>query len=257
MRGLKIAWMLACLLLCHAFASAQAEAEANDRTRVDEDPIPLNLPEVKAKIGYPALAKATFTQGKVVVRLLIDENGNYVKHQLVQDPTTMLSSAVEAQIAALKFKPARFNGRRIACWVRIPFDFQLVPQSGAPFSTAGVFYSLDSALAHRDLVTHLFLNHQGLTQFPTKILGFPNLQVLDLGDNALTVIPDVVILLPFLSYLGLSHNQITTVPEAVWEMPSLQALNLKGNPIPKPEQKRLEREHRAVLEPVVGGRVQF
>ena len=40
----------------------------------DEAPIPLNLDSIKKLIGYPEEAKNANIEGKVVVRVLIDEN---------------------------------------------------------------------------------------------------------------------------------------------------------------------------------------
>lgn len=239
MRVLKLVSLSLALLLCGFGALAQTEAEANDRTRVDKDPIPINLEEVRARIGYPELAVATRSQGRVMMRVLVDQSGNCLKHQILQDPGSLLSRAVDDQITLLKFKPAIFDGHPIKCWVKIPFEFQLHPSAGSPFATDGVFFCLDSALRHPDRATHLVLNDQQMAVFPSEVLRLPYLRVLDLCGNALTEIPEEIQGLPRLMYLGLADNRVTELPKAIFAMPMLEEVNLRGNPIAPRTQKRI------------------
>ncbi|MFN8397698.1 MAG: TonB family protein [Bacteroidia bacterium] len=257
LRHLCILLILACMAAMPARSFAQAEAEANDRSRVDEPPIPLNLPEVKAQIGYPQLAVKTLTQGRVVVKLLISDEGAYIRHTLTDQPNPMLAQAVEARIAELKFKPAVFNGRRIDCWVTIPFEFELKQEgtTGQSGKREGVFYSLDSAMAQSGRVTHLFLDNQNLDHFPMEVLGFPELRVLELGGNHIKELPDEIVFLPSLEYLGLGDNELMDLPRMIWTLPSLRSIFLRGNAIPVKTQRTLEQSHGGQIEPKALGRV--
>lgn len=249
--------LIACMTAMPACLHAQSEAEASDRSRVDEPPVPLNLPEVKAKIGYPQLAVRTYTQGRVVVKILINDEGAYVRHTLIDQPNPMLAQAVEAEITALQFKPAVFNGRRIDCWVTIPFEFALKQEgtSSSPVKREGVFYSLDSALAQSGMVTHLFLDHHNLEQFPMEALGFPELRVLELGGNHIKELPDEIVFLPSLEYLGLGDNELTELPSMIWTLPHLKSIFLRGNAFPTKQQRSLEQSHGSQIEPKAMGRV--
>lgn len=257
LRHLCFLALFACMATMPATLYAQSEPEANDRSRVDEPPVPLNLPEVKAQIGYPPLAVRTYTQGRVVVKILINDEGAYVRHTLLDQPNPILAQAVEAEIAALQFKPAVFNGRRIDCWVTIPFEFELKQEgtSASPSKREGVFYSLDSALAQSGMVTHLFLGHQNLDQFPMEVLGFPELRVLELGGNHIQELPDEIVFLPRLEYLGLGDNQLTDLPRMIWTLPNLKTIFLRGNTFPVKTQRTLEQSHGDQIEPKSQGRV--
>ncbi|MEY3444818.1 MAG: hypothetical protein RLZZ519_3099 [Bacteroidota bacterium] len=98
----------------------------NDFVLLDKAPAPVNLDEIKGQIGYPKKAKEQKIEGKVVVKILLDRQGKYVKHSLYSDPHPDLSSAVTSQIPNLKCTPGMRNGKPVWCWITIPFDFRLI-----------------------------------------------------------------------------------------------------------------------------------
>ncbi len=98
----------------------------NDFVLLDKEPVPLNLNEIKGQIGYPKKAKDQELEGKVVVRILLDRQGNYNRHSLYSDPHPILSRAVTSQIPNLKCTPGMRSGKPVWCWVTIPFDFRLI-----------------------------------------------------------------------------------------------------------------------------------
>jgi len=83
------------------------------------------LAEVTKKIGYPIAASAQGIQGEVVMKILIDEAGHYVKHLIVNKVDVLLSNIVEAHITELRWKPAIYRGKPIPYWVNIPFSFKI------------------------------------------------------------------------------------------------------------------------------------
>lgn len=92
---------------------------------VEKVPQPVNLDEVVELIGYPELAKESSIEGQVIVRILLDEKGNYMKHSVIKNPHPLLTKAVEKQVHKLKFTPAIQAGKPVKYWVTIPFKFKL------------------------------------------------------------------------------------------------------------------------------------
>jgi len=84
------------------------------------------MDEVKNIIGYPDIARDAHIQGQVVVRVLVDEKGNYRKHKMIKRVHPILAEAVENHIHKLKFSPAIQGNRPIKFWVNIPFRFMLM-----------------------------------------------------------------------------------------------------------------------------------
>lgn len=91
-----------------------------------EEPQPLNLDEVWKLIGrYPQIAKDAGIQGTVVVRVLVDKEGKYMRHVILRKVHPMLTSVVEKGLPALRFTPAMLHGVPIMYWVNLPFKFRL------------------------------------------------------------------------------------------------------------------------------------
>ncbi|MDX1906061.1 MAG: TonB family protein [Bacteroidia bacterium] len=121
-----ILWLIVSLLLT-VRAQAQGEEPAIDQfIYADTEPAPLNMAEVRAAIGYPESAIERNVQGNVVVRILVDEAGAYVRHQVIKSDHPLLTQAVEPHVASLKFSPGLNAGTPLKFWVNIPFAFKLV-----------------------------------------------------------------------------------------------------------------------------------
>ena len=54
------------------------EPDINAFISVDQEAVPVNLDQIRKQVGYPQIARDAGIQGQVVIRVLIDENGNYV-----------------------------------------------------------------------------------------------------------------------------------------------------------------------------------
>jgi protein TonB len=93
---------------------------------LEKEPQAVNLGELKELIGYPPLAKEAEIQGKVVLRIMVDKNGDYVKHIVLKDPHPILTKAVTDKINHLKMTPGIQSGHPIKVWVTLPFDFTLL-----------------------------------------------------------------------------------------------------------------------------------
>lgn len=93
---------------------------------VEEEPKPINLDEVKSMIGYPTFARDAGIEGRVIIRVLVDEMGQYMKHKVINQVHPALTEACEKQIVKLRFTPAIQGGTPIKFWINIPFNFQLI-----------------------------------------------------------------------------------------------------------------------------------
>ena len=105
---------------------ADAEPRIDEFVSVEEEPQPININQLKQQIGYPEIARDAGIQGQVVVRVLVDKQGKYVKHQVVNQVHPLLSEAVEEHIEKLRFTPAIQAGRPMKFWVNMPFNFNLL-----------------------------------------------------------------------------------------------------------------------------------
>ncbi len=92
----------------------------------EEEPVPFNLDEVKRSIKYPQVARDAHIEGPVVVRILIDKNGNYVRHKVLISQHPILTAAIEEKLSKLRFTPAIQGGKPIMFWVNVPFGFKLM-----------------------------------------------------------------------------------------------------------------------------------
>jgi len=92
---------------------------------IGEEPKPINMDEFKRIVGYPAMAKEAGIEGKVTVRVLVDELGFYKKHIVLKDPHAILTRRVEKKLNALRFTPGIQGKEPVQVWVTIPVDFVL------------------------------------------------------------------------------------------------------------------------------------
>ncbi len=230
------------------------ELGRNEVVIVDQEATPVNLDTLKVMIGYPPAAKAAKIEGKVIIRVMVDEQGNYIQHIVEQDPHPILTEAVVSKIPLLRCSPAIQKSKPIKASITIPIQFRLTgeeshndqaKQTPAPTKQALTFSSLEAALACPDplMVDRLYLNGQHLTAFPMEVLQFPNLRMLELKDNQLTKMPAEILTLKHLRMLDLSMNQLSSLPTELWDMANLKQIVLRKNAFDKPTQKLLEKEH--------------
>lgn len=93
---------------------------------VMQEPTPINMDSVVQVIGYPRKAVRKNIQGQVIVRIMVDESGQYLKHQIIRPVHPILDEAIEAELPSLRFTPAiDADGQAIKFWVNIPFNFRL------------------------------------------------------------------------------------------------------------------------------------
>lgn len=106
--------------------AAQPEPDASAFVYVDKEPEILNFPEVVRSIGYPEAAAKAGVEGNVIMRVLVDANGGYVRHEVVRGLHPALEAAVAEHLPDLRFRPASLEGKPLMYWMNIPFSFRLV-----------------------------------------------------------------------------------------------------------------------------------
>ncbi len=103
------------------------QPDSKELVLVDAEPRPLNLAQIQQMIGYPDAAKKENLQGLVVVRVLVGQEGEYLRHEVIKDPTPILTQEVEKYLPALKMAPATKDGKPVNFWINVPFHFKLAP----------------------------------------------------------------------------------------------------------------------------------
>jgi TonB family protein len=105
--------------------SKNLEECLNKEDHCSREPQPLNMDEFRSRIRYPQKLRRKGIQGKVVLRVLIDKQGNYIRHMVFQNPHPQLTETVTKQVAMLRFAPCLLYGFPIKVWVNLPVDFKL------------------------------------------------------------------------------------------------------------------------------------
>lgn len=119
------------LMLFLAFVAApalaqDAEPSPDEFIDVEKEATSLNMDEIKGKLRYPQECRLRLVEGKVFVRVLVGEDGKIVKHIVKRTPHDLMTQEVERVLYDIRFSPAVLNGKPVAAWVTIPFDFKLV-----------------------------------------------------------------------------------------------------------------------------------
>ena len=94
---------------------------------LDKEAHPVNLKKVTDQIEYPAELVLAGIEGRVVYRVLVDKEGNYRKHQLLNSPNDGLTFLADDYLKNLEFTPAVQNGQKVSSWVNIPIVYKIAP----------------------------------------------------------------------------------------------------------------------------------
>lgn len=133
---MKALLMIAALLACFApVVAAQNESERveidarqgapQEDVRAEKEPQILNYAEVLRQLQYPEHLKKKGIEGKVILRVLIDGQGKYVRHIVAESPHEDLTKAAESVLPEFRFAPAESKGKPVNYWVALPVAFKL------------------------------------------------------------------------------------------------------------------------------------
>lgn len=106
----------------------EKEPDVNMFVVVEEEPKPINLAEIQKSIGFPTAARDANIEGSVVLRVLVERDGTYKRHIVLNSVHPILTKAVENEIHRLRFTPAIQGGKPIPFWMNIPINFKLITQ---------------------------------------------------------------------------------------------------------------------------------
>lgn len=78
-------------------------------------------------LQYPELARLAGVEGRVIVGVLVDEQGNSVKTTILKasGTKTKFEEAAQAAVLKLKWKPAMQRDKPVKVWISLPVHFRL------------------------------------------------------------------------------------------------------------------------------------
>jgi hypothetical protein len=101
--------------------AAPAWPDSSEFITYEREASTTNLDEIHQRIGYPAIPKDADLDGKFIVRILVDENGNYVRHYVVRMAHPAIMERIEPLVPEFRWIPAEKGGRPVPSWVTLPF----------------------------------------------------------------------------------------------------------------------------------------
>jgi|GEM_PF-1549733 len=93
------------------------------------------------------------------------------------------------------------------------------------------FSNLTEALKNPELYKSARFNNSGLTEFPEQIFLFPNLEEIDISQNALTTLPSRLKGLQYLKELDVNMNHLTSLGTEIISCSKLEVLQIQDNPL--------------------------
>lgn len=99
----------------------QPEAETPEFVAYDTPPRPKKI----IKPVYPEISKKAGIEGTVIVKLLIDVDGNVLRVKILKGLTPDINSAAKQAALATKFYPAKQRDKPVKVWVSYPIRFVL------------------------------------------------------------------------------------------------------------------------------------
>lgn len=113
------------LFLLFSLVSLSELSAQSKKAAVDKYPSCTNLAEVQQKMGYPKEAAKQGIEGKVFVKVLVDNKGNIAESKIVEGAPKLLAESVEKHISSLEFTAGEKDGKAVSTWMTLPFMFKL------------------------------------------------------------------------------------------------------------------------------------
>lgn len=100
--------------------------KADYTQELDKFPMPKGgMQAIQNNVVYPPEAKEKNIQGKVLVKLFIDEKGSVTGTEIVQSAGALLDKAAQDAVGKVKFTPGYKDGKAVKAGVIIPILFKL------------------------------------------------------------------------------------------------------------------------------------
>ncbi len=131
-RRLRIEWLILASLGCagpatHEGGAGRSKTAPTTSEVVDENPKVDVAPELISidPVAYPDDARERGSQGIVLVRVLVGENGRVIDTRIIQSVDPSIDRAAIAAAKTAVFKPATSHGKPVAVWMVIPLEFAI------------------------------------------------------------------------------------------------------------------------------------
>jgi len=101
--------------------------DGENHVQTDESqPFPIGgMEAIMKNVKYPEKAKKANTQGKVIVRAVVDKNGNVVETKILLSVSPECDAAASKAVKSVKFTPGKKDGKAVRTEVVIPIMFKL------------------------------------------------------------------------------------------------------------------------------------
>jgi len=113
------------LLIILIALGSTAFSQSVSYVHVDQEANPTNLKVVTDAMSYPENLAIQGEEGTVVFRVLVDKNGNYKQHAVINSDNPQFTASAEQQLRKLTFTPAYQNNEAVTSWVFVPVKFRL------------------------------------------------------------------------------------------------------------------------------------
>ena len=112
-----------------SFGALHAQKKSNEPSpevyvKTDYEPKLLNMKDLYADIAYPAEHFEAGKEGTVYFKILLDENGRYLKHLVLKSSDSLFTAAAEKNLKKVIFTPATVNQKPVKHWVTYPIHFK-------------------------------------------------------------------------------------------------------------------------------------
>jgi TonB family protein len=107
------------------FVSATSIITVQEKIQESAEPLYDEPPKMLSEIQfiYPPDARKKGISGTVIVKILVSKTGSVSEAEIINSIPGLNEAAIKA-ITKLKFKPAKFKGKLVDAWIRIPINFE-------------------------------------------------------------------------------------------------------------------------------------
>ena len=114
------------MLLVLPLTLFSSNLNAQEKQNLDKQPEPIGgIKAIAKNVVYPEKARQVKMQGKVMLKVEINEKGEVEKVYVERGVDKMLDEAAIKAVKATKFTPGEMNGKKVKAELVIPVKFEL------------------------------------------------------------------------------------------------------------------------------------